>query len=199
MITTSPSIESAVEVFASLPTIGRKTAQRLTFHLLRQSEEQVRHFAQTLIDLKRNVRYCTRCFNFTENDPCPICASEKRNRSVICVVEEPSDVVAIEKTNEFNGQYHVLHGSLNPLDGVGPDDLRIRELIQRLDTTVHEVILALNPNVEGEVTTQYLSRMIQPLGIRVSRIARGIPIGSDLEFADDATISRAMEGRIAVS
>ncbi len=198
MITTSPSIESAVEVFASLPTIGRKTAQRLTFHLLRQSDEQVRHFAQTLIDLKRNVRYCSRCFNFTENDPCPICSSEKRNRTVLCVVEEPSDVVAIEKTNEFNGMYHVLHGSLNPLDGIGPDDLRIRELIQRLDSSVLEVILALNPNVEGEVTTQYLSRLIQPLGIRVSRIARGIPIGSDIEFADDATLSRAMEGRIAV-
>ncbi len=198
VIQTSPSIESAVEAFSSLPTIGRKTAQRLTYHLLRQSDESVRHFAQTLLSLKQNVRYCSECFNFTESDPCPICSSEKRTRSVLCVVEDPSDVLAIEKTNEYNGLYHVLHGALNPLDGIGPDDLRIRELIARLDTSVNEVILALNPNVEGEVTTQYLSRMISPLGIKVTRIARGIPIGSDLEFADDATISRAMEGRIVV-
>ncbi len=185
-------------MLSSLPTIGRKTAQRLTFHLLRQSDEHIQRFAQTLLDLKRNVKTCSLCFNFTESDPCPICASEKRNRSVICVVEQPSDVVAIEKTNEYNGLYHVLHGSLNPLDGVGADDLRIRELIQRLDTSVHEVILALNPNVEGEVTTQYISRLVQAIGIKASRIARGIPIGSDLEFADDATISRAMEGRSLV-
>ncbi len=198
MITTSSSIESAIEAFASLPTIGRKTAQRLTFYLLRQSDESVQHFAEALLNLKRQVRYCSTCFNFTENDPCAICASEKRDRSVLCVVEEPGDVVAIERTNEFKGLYHVLHGALNPLDGVGPDDLRIRELIARLGPDVREVILALNPNVEGEVTTQYLYRLIHPLGLRVSRIARGIPIGSDLEFADDATISRAMEGRIDV-
>lgn len=195
---TSPSIDSAVAAFTSLPTIGRKTAQRITFFLLRQSDAQVRQIAQVLLDLKANVRFCSECFNFTESDPCPICSSKKRDRSVICVVEEPSDVLAVEKTNEFNGLYHVLHGSLNPLDGIGPEDIKIRELVQRCSGEVQEVILALNPNVEGEVTTQYLSRMLSPLGIRVTRIARGIPIGSDLELADDATIARALEGRLSV-
>jgi recombination protein RecR len=195
---TSPSIDNAVAAFTSLPTIGKKTAQRITFFLLRQSDAQVRQIAQALLDLKANVRFCSECFNFTESDPCTICSSSKRDRSVICVVEEPSDVLAIEKTNEFNGLYHVLHGSLNPLDGIGPDDIKIRELVQRCSATVKEVILALNPNVEGEVTTQYLSRLLSPLGINVTRIARGIPIGSDLELADDATIARAIEGRLTV-
>lgn len=192
---TSESIEATIEMFSSLPTIGRKTAQRLTFYLLRQPDEQVKKFAQTLITLKSRVKFCSICFNFTETDPCSICTSAKRDRSVICVVEEPNDVVAIEKTNEFNGQYHVLHGVLNPLDGVGVDDIKIKELVARLNGEVQELILALNPNVEGEVTTQYIAKMVSPLNIKATRIARGIPIGSDLEFADDATISRALIGR----
>lgn len=195
MLYTSDSIEAAVEMFSALPTIGRKTAQRLTFFLLRQPDEVVQKFSKVLIDLKNNVKFCSVCFNFTETDPCPLCSSTKRDGSVICVVEEPNDVLAIEKTNEYNGKYHVLHGALNPLDGVGPEDIKIRELIQRLDGSVREIILALNPNVEGEVTTQYIAKMITPLGVSVTRIARGVPIGSDLEFADEATIARALQGR----
>jgi recombination protein RecR len=195
---TSDSIETVVELFASLPTIGRKTAQRLTFHLLRQNPEFVDKFSNSLKALKQNVQYCSSCFNFTETDPCPICASKKRNHALMCVVEEPNDVLAVEKTGEYTGMYHVLHGALNPLEGVTPEDLKIKELISRLGEEVEEVILALNPNVEGEVTTQYLAKMIKPLNIKVTRIARGIPIGSDLEFADEATLTRALEGRIGV-
>ncbi|MBL7998794.1 MAG: recombination protein RecR [Candidatus Kapabacteria bacterium] len=192
---TSDSIEATVEMLSALPTIGRKTAQRLTFFLLRQPEDFTQRFVATLLDLKKNVKFCSTCFNFTETDPCPICSSSKRDSGVICVVEEPSDVLAIEKSHEYFGKYHVLHGVLNPLDGVGPEDIKLRELIARLDGSVHEIILALNPNVEGEVTTQYIAKFIAPLGIKVTRIARGVPIGSDLEFADEATISRALQGR----
>ncbi len=197
MIYTSESIEKVVELFATLPTIGRKTAQRLCYHLLRQPEEFIEKFSGSLLELKKNVKLCSSCFNYTETDPCRICSSPKREHNIICVVEEPNDVMAIEKTSEYFGLYHVLHGSLNPLDGIGPEELKIRELIARLQG-VDEVILALNPSVEGEVTTQYLSKMIKPLDIKLTRIARGIPIGSDLEFADDATISRALEGRIEI-
>lgn len=193
---TSESIETVVELFTSLPSIGRKTAQRLTFYLLRQPRETVDKFSSALQDLKNNVRFCSHCFNFTEQDPCVICTSQKRDKSIICVVEDPNDVLAIEKTGEYKGLYHVLHGALNPLDGIGPNDLKIRELIARLHSDVHEIILALNPNVEGEVTTQYLAKITTQLDIKTTRIARGIPIGSDLEFADEATLSRALEGRI---
>ncbi len=193
---TSESIETVVEMFSSLPSIGRKTAQRLTYHLLKQPNEFVDKFSNSLIRMKKNVRFCSVCFNFTEKNPCPICSSPKRNRTVICVVEEPNDVLAVEKTSEYSGMYHVLHGAMNPLEGIGPNDLKIRELVARITDEVEEVILALDPNVEGEVTTQYLSKLLKPLGIKVSRIARGVPIGSDLEFADEATLSRAMEGRI---
>lgn len=195
MIYTSESIERIVELFASLPTIGRKTAHRLAYHVLKQPPEFSERFAEALVELKKRVKYCSRCFNYTETDPCPICSSAKRNRSIICVVEQPSDVNAIEKTSEFNGLYHVLHGALNPLDGISPNELKIKELIERAVDT-EEVILAMNPTVEGEVTTQYIGKALRPLGVRVSRIARGVPIGSDLEFADDATLSRALEGRI---
>ncbi|MBN8573551.1 MAG: recombination mediator RecR [Candidatus Kapaibacterium sp.] len=193
---TSESIETVVELFTSLPSIGRKTAQRLTFYLLRQPRETVDKFSSALQDLKNNVRFCSQCFNFTEQDPCVICTSQKRDKSIICVVEDPNDVLAIEKTGEYKGLYHVLHGALNPLDGVGPNDLKIKELIARLNSDVREIILALNPNVEGEVTTQYLAKITSQLDIKTTRIARGIPIGSDLEFADEATLSRALEGRI---
>lgn len=197
MLYTSESIERLVDILSTLPTIGRKTAQRLTFHLLRQNKEFVDSFAVALVELKKNVIYCSSCHNYTESDPCPICASQKRNRKIICVVEEPNDVHAIEKTSEFHGLYHVLHGVLNPLEGITQNDIKIRELLQRLDE-VEEVILALNASVEGEVTTQFIAKLLKPLSIKTTRIARGIPIGSDLEFADEATITRALEGRSEV-
>lgn len=151
-----------------------------------------------MIDMRKNVRECSVCHTFTDRDICGTCASDRRDRGVICVVEQPTDVMAIERTGDFRGLYHVLHGALSPLDGIGPDDLRLRELIARLNADVREVILALNPTVEGEVTTQYIAKMVAPLNISVTRIARGIPIGADLEFADDATLARAFEGRVPV-
>lgn len=191
----SQSIEKLVEMFSSLPTIGRKTAQRLTFYLLRQTDEYIDKFAQSMIELKQNVKLCSVCYNYTEIDPCPICTSAKRNKTVICVVEEPNDIVAIEKTNEFYGLYHVLHGVINPLDGTTHEDLKIKELIARLEP-VSEVILALNPSTEGELTTFYIAKLLKPLGIKVTKIASGLPLGSSIEFSDEATISRALEGRI---
>jgi recombination protein RecR len=199
MFYTAESIEQLAEQFSQLPGIGRKTAHRLALYVLKMSREEVDSLAKALIDVKNKVRYCSICSNITESDPCAICSNTKRDRSYICVVEEPHDVLAIEKTNEFRGLYHVLGGALSPLDGIGPDDLRIKELIQRLSNTpIEEVILALNPNVEGEATTLYLSKLLKPLDIKVTRIARGLPVGSNLEFADEATLSRALEGRIAV-
>ena len=197
MIYTSSSIEKLVEILSSLPTIGRKTAQRLTYYILKQDSQFTESFSKSLIDLKNNVKLCSVCFNYTETDPCPICSSNKRNHTQICVVEEPNDVMAIEKTNEYFGLYHVLHGSLNPLEGISANDLKIRELISRVND-FDEVILALNPSVEGEVTTQYLLNMIKPLNKKITRIARGIPVGSDLEFADEATLTRALLGRIEI-
>ncbi len=193
----SNSIEKLVDLFASLPTIGRKTAQRLTFHLLRQSDDFNEKFSKAIIDLKKNVRLCSVCFNYTEVDPCPICSSKKRNRSIICVVEEPNDVIAIEKTNEYGGLYHVLHGVINPLEGVSQDDVKIKELIERLND-IEEIILALNPSTEGELTTFYIAKMMKPLGIKVSKIASGVPMGSAIEYSDEATITRALEGRITL-
>ena len=194
----SEAIEAVVEHFASLPSIGRKTAQRLAFYLLRQSDEFIHSFASSLIQMKETVHSCSVWFTYTEHDPCPICSSERRDRSVICVVEQPTDVLIIERMSEFKGLYHVLHGNINPLEGINPDDLKIRELIARLNSNVKEIILALNPTVEGEVTMQYLARMIKPLEIIVSRPARGIPIGSELEYTDEATLSKAMESRIVM-
>ena len=197
MLYTSETIEKLVSLFATLPGIGRKTAQRLTYFLLRQPDELLQNFSQAFGELKQNVHYCSVCFNYTETDPCPICNSPKRDKNVICVVEEPNDVIAIEKTGEFRGLYHVLHGVLNPLEGITQNDIKIKELLQRLEG-VDEIILALNPSVEGEVTTQYIAKLVKPLSIKTTRIARGLPIGSDLEFADEATITRALEGRIEI-
>jgi recombination protein RecR len=194
MIYSSDSIEKLVEVFSSLPTIGKKTAQRLTYFLLKQPDEFKERFADALLGLK-NVTYCSKCFNYTDNDPCSICSSVKRHDNVICVVEEPNDVLAIEKTGEYFGLYHVLHGTLNPLEGITAADLKIKELLSRLQE-IDEVILAINPSVEGEVTIQYLTKLIKPLDIKISRIASGIPMGSDIEFADEATLTRALEGRV---
>jgi recombination protein RecR len=199
MLYTAESIEQLAEQFAQFPGIGRKTAQRLALYVLKMSRDEVVTMAKALVNVKDKVRYCTICSNITETDPCAICSNTRRDRSFICVVEEPHDVLAIEKTNEFKGLYHVLGGALSPLDGIGPEELKIKELLQRLSSSpIEEIILALNPNVEGETTTLYLSRLLKPLGIKVTRIARGLPVGSDLEFADEATLSRAFEGRIAV-
>lgn len=195
MIYSSQSIQKAIESFASLPSIGRKTAQRLVFHILRQPDEYSEQFADAILHLKRNVKLCSICFNYTDVDPCPICSSFKRDKSTICVVEEPNDVLAIEKTNEYFGFYHVLHGVLNPLEGINADDLKIKELVARVNST-DEIILAINPSVEGEITTQYLSKILKPFEIKISRIASGIPLGSALEFSDEATLSRAIESRI---
>jgi recombination protein RecR len=196
MLYTSESLHQLIEEFAHLPGIGRKTAQRLALYILKQPAESVSRMASALVNVKQKIRYCSSCCNITEQDPCVICSSTKRNRGLICVVEEPHDVIAVERTHEFDGLYHVLGGSLSPLDGTGPEELRIRELLTRITPSVEEVIIALNPDVEGEATTLYLTKLLKPLGPRVSRIARGIPVGSDLEFADEATLSRAIEGRI---
>lgn len=198
MLYTSESIEQLIEEFAQLPSIGRKTAQRLAMHVLKMPREEVAAFAKALVDVKEKVIYCSTCCNITESDPCSICSSQKRNRKIICIVEEPNDVIAVEKTHEFNGLYHVLGGALSPLDGIGPEDLKVKELLNRLNDDIEEIILALNPNVEGETTTLYLAKLLKPLSIKVTRIARGLPIGSDLEFADEATLTRALEGRVAL-
>lgn len=195
---TSEALQELIEEFSRLPGIGRKTAQRLALHVLKQPRENVVKMAKAMVGVKDRIRYCSSCWNITETDPCLICSSPKRERGTVCVVEEPNDVLAIEKTNDFQGLYHVLGGSLSPLDGIGPEELKVRELLVRITPEVREVILALNPNVEGEATTIYLTRLLKPLGVKVTRIARGLPVGSDLEFADEATVSRALEGRIAL-
>jgi len=198
MLHTSEALQQLIEEFSQLPGIGRKSAQRLALHLLKQPREDVVRMARTLVNMKDRIRYCSVCWNITEEDPCAVCASPKRDRSMICVVEEPNDVIAVEKTNDFKGLYHVLGGALSPLDGVGPEDLKVRELLGRSANDVAEVILALNPNVEGEATTIYLTKLLKPLGVKVTRIARGLPVGGDLEFADEATLSRALEGRVVL-
>jgi recombination protein RecR len=199
LIFTAESIEQLAEQFAQLPGIGRKTAHRLALYVVKMQREEVVSLARALVNVKDRVKYCTICSNITEADPCPICSNTKRDRTTVCVVEEPTDVLALERTNEFRGLYHVLGGALSPLDGIGPEDLRIKELLHRVsDAGVDEIILALNPNVEGEATTLYLSKLLKPLGMKITRIARGLPVGTDLEFADEATLTRALEGRIAV-
>nr|BCX00596.1 MAG: recombination protein RecR [Bacteroidota bacterium] len=202
---TSEAVERAILELSRLPSIGRKTAQRLVMYLLKRPREDVARLAEALLALKDAVRFCRICYNVTDEDPCPICTSPRRDRSLICVVEEPNDVLAIERTHEYRGLYHVLGGLISPLAGVGPDELKIRELIARIQESasrgepVQEVILALNPTTEGDATAYYLARLLNPMGVRVSRIARGIPIGGELEFADEATLLRALEGRVTLS
>ncbi len=199
MMYTAESIEDLAEQFSRLPGIGRKTAHRLALYILKIPREEVVMLAKALVNVKDKVRSCSQCSNITEADPCPVCSNPKREKDLICVVEEPNDLLAIERTNDYHGLYHVLGGALSPLDGIGPEELKIKELLQRVSqNNIAEIILALNPNVEGEATTLYLSKLLKPLGIRLTRIARGLPVGSDLEFADEATLSRALEGRIAV-
>lgn len=194
----SDSLNELIEEFAQLPGIGRKSAQRLAMYILKLPREEVMKIAQALINVKEKMKYCSKCWNFSETDPCPICSSPRRDKTIICVVEEPSDILAIERTNEYRGLYHVLGGSLSPLEGIGPDDLKVNELLSRIKSDVQEIILALSADIEGEATTIYLSRLLKPLGIRVTRIARGIPIGGDLEFADEATLVRALEARVPI-
>jgi recombination protein RecR len=185
-----------IEEFSRLPGIGPKTASRLTFFLLRSPAEQAESLAEALRQLRERITFCSICFNITEESPCPICRDEGRDRSLICVVEEPLDVLAIERTREYGGLYHVLHGAISPVDGIGPEDLKIRELITRLRAEpVKEVILATNPSLEGEATAMYLHRQLMPLGVRVTHLARGLPVGGDLEYADEITLARALEGR----
>ena len=189
-------LQIAIEELSKLPSIGKKTAQRLALHILKSDNEQVNDLLKSIKELKTKIKFCERCFNLAEEELCEICKSAKRDKSVLCVVEEASDVIAIEKTNEFNGVYHVLGGVLSPLSGVNPDQLKIKEMIRRFEKEeINEVILALNPDTEGETTSLYLAKLIKPLGIKVTRIARGLPIGGDLEFADEATIGRAILNR----
>lgn len=192
----SPSIEKLVESFEKLPSIGHKTAVRLAFHMLDLNETEVQEFINSIITAKQNLKYCSKCYNISDTDPCPICANQKRDESIICVVEDVKDIIAMEKTHEFKGVYHVLHGSISPMNGVGPDDIKLKELLARLNPeTVKEIILATNPRVEGEATAMYISKLVKPLGITVTRIAHGIPVGGDLEYTDEITLTKALEGR----
>jgi len=194
----SETIERAIEEFVKLPGIGRKSAQRLVFHLLRLPKEKVLSLTDALIEIKEKVVYCSICYNVTEADPCSICKSENRDKSTICIVEEANDILAFEKTGNYHGVYHVLGGALSPLDAIGPDELRIKELMHRLAGDVKEIIIATNPNAEGEATALYLSKLIKPLSIKITRIARGLPVGTDLEYADEITLSQALEGRVII-
>jgi recombination protein RecR len=184
-----------IEEFSKLPGIGHKTAQRLALFVINMNIEDAEKFANTIVDAKKNIKYCSVCGNLTDNDPCSICSNNSRDKNTICVVQEPRDVIAMEKTREFNGLYHVLQGAISPLGGIGPDDIRIKELLSRMNADIIEVILATNPNVEGEATAMYISRLLRPLGIKTTRIAHGIPVGGDLEYADEVTLSKALEGR----
>jgi len=191
-----PMIAGLVESFAQLPGIGRKSAERIAFYVLdNMSKDDALAMTKNILDAKDKVCLCPQCQNLTDSTPCKICASDKRDRSVICVVENPKDVVAIEKTREYNGLYHVLHGTLSPMDGISPDDLKIKELLLRLNGEVKEVIMATNPTVSGTATAVYLSKLIAPMEVKVSRIAHGIPVGGDLEYADEVTLIKALEGR----
>ena len=188
----SPSIEKLIESFEKLPSIGHKTAARLAFYMLNSSEEETKEFVNSILEAKRNLKYCSKCFNISDTDPCQICGNVKRDQSIICVVEDVRDIVAMERTHEFKGVYHVLHGSISPMNGVGPEDIKIKELLARLmDGQVKEVILATNPRVEGEATAMYISKLIKPLGIKTTRIAHGIPVGGDLEYTDEITLMKA--------
>lgn len=190
------SIAALIEQFQKFPSVGPKSAQRMAFHLLKMPKNEVEKFAQSIIEAKENTFACDICFNMSSSNPCEICQSTARDRSMVCVVSETKDLIAIEKTNEFKGLYHVLQGLISPIDGIGAEDIRIKELLHRLaDNDVQEVILALSPSVEGEATSLYLNKLIKPFGIKITRIAFGLPVGADLEYADEITLARALEGR----
>ena len=189
-------ITRLIEEFSKLPGVGRKTAQRLAFHIINMNTNDVEALSKAIIEAKREIKYCSVCCNITDTDPCSKCSNKNRDSSVICVVEDPRDVAAMERTREFKGQYHVLNGVISPMDGIGPDMIKIKELIQRLGTQdVREIIMATNPTIEGEATAMYIARLLKPMGIKVTRIAHGLPVGGDLEYADEVTISKALEGR----
>jgi recombination protein RecR len=189
-------IAKLIDAFSRLPGVGPKTAGRLAFHVLRMKEDDVIDFAKALVNVKRNLHFCSVCCNITDIDPCRVCQDKSRDGSVICVVQEPKDLVAMERTKEFQGYYHVLHGAISPMEGIGPDQIHIAELLKRLsDEKVQELILATNPNIEGEATAMYLSRLVKPFGLKVTRIAHGLPVGGDLEYADEVTLAKALEGR----
>ncbi len=191
-----PALAKLIDKFESLPGIGSKTAQRLAYHVLNMTREQAADFAAALTDAHDKIKYCSVCCNFSEDELCPVCKNDARDKSVICVVETPRDAIAMEATREFDGTYHVLHGAISPLNNVGPDQLYIKELLARLsDDTVKEVIMATNPTIEGDATAMYISRLLKPLGIKTTRLAYGMPVGSDLEYADEVTLARALEGR----
>ena len=199
-------IQDLIDELARLPGIGPKSAQRVAFHLLKVPANDVRRLADALVEAKEKVRLCRLCFNLSDGDLCVYCADPRRDGSIICVVQEPPDVIALEKTREFSGLYHVLQGSISPIEGIGPEDLRVAELLERIrgtgapeETRVQEIILATNPNIEGEATAMYLARLLTPIGLRVTRLASGLPVGGDLEYADEVTLGRAIEGRRAVS
>lgn len=191
-----PPLARLIEQFERLPGIGSKTAGRLAYHILQMPKDQADAFAKAITDAKTEITFCKYCCNLTDGDICPVCRDEKRNKTLICVVEEPQDVMALERTGEFDGVYHVLHGAMSPLNGIGPEQLHIKELLSRTqDDTVKEVIMATNPTLEGDATAIYISKLLKPLGVKVTRLAYGIPVGSDLEYADEVTLSRALEGR----
>ena len=186
-----------IEYFQKLPSIGPKSAQRLALHVLKMPENEVRNFADSLIEAKTTIQYCETCFNMSASSPCEICSNPNRNQATICVVAETKDLMAIEKTNEYNGLYHVLQGLISPIDGIGPEDIRIKELLFRVNQNdIKEIILALNPSVEGEATSLYLTKLLKPFNIKISRIAFGLPMGSELEYADEMTLAKALEGRV---
>ena len=192
----SPSIEKLIESFEKLPSIGHKTAVRLAFHMLDLNQEDINEFINSITNAKANLKYCNSCYNISDTDPCPICSSAKRDNSIICVVEDVRDILAMERTHEFKGVYHVLHGTISPMNGIGPEDIKIKELLNRIgQNDIKEIIIATNPRVEGEATAIYLSKIIKPLGVTVTRIAHGIPVGGDLEYTDEITLSKALEGR----
>jgi recombination protein RecR len=193
---TAMPVSRLIEEFSKLPGVGPKSAQRLTYYLLRASPEDAQALAQAILEVKEKIILCSLCQNITDSDPCAICRNDQRDQDSICVVEEPLDILALERTGSYKGLYHVLHGVISPMDGIGPDDLKVRELLARLKTgQVQEVIMATNPNLEGEATAMYLTRLIAPLGLKVTRLARGLPMGADLEYADNVTLARAIEGR----
>jgi recombination protein RecR len=189
-------VAKLIEEFAKLPGIGKKTAQRLAFYVLNMNNNDAVELAKAIVDAKKNIRYCSICGNLTDKDPCLICSNKRRDETVICVVEAPRDIISMERTKEYNGLYHVLHGSISPMEGIGPDDIRIKELLERIrEKPVEEVILATNPTIEGEATAMYISKLLKPMGIKTTRLAHGIPVGGDLEYADEVTLSKALEGR----
>lgn len=189
------AIEKLIEEFEKLPGIGHKTAQRMTLHVLNLPEEHVKAFAEALVKARGTIKYCSICGNYTDHDPCAICGNPSRDQSTVCVVEQPKDIMAVERVRDYNGVYHVLHGSISPMAGRGPNDIKLKELMTRINGDIKEIIVATNPNVEGEATAMYISKILKPFGVRVTRIAHGIPVGGELDYADEITLSKALEGR----